>query len=212
MKRPRVLLADDHKLLLEAFHKLLEPDCEVVGKVADGRALLAAASELEPDIIVLDIAMPLLNGLDAGGQIKKMMPDVKLIFLTVNEDPDFVSEAFRVGASGYLLKSSAASELFQAIQDACLGRTYVTPLVAQGMVDSFIEGPKRRKASGKLTPRQREVLQLLAEGRSMKETAAILNVTPRTVAFHKYRMMEELRLKTNAELIRFAIKRGLTSS
>ncbi len=212
MKRPRVLLADDHKLLLEAFQKLLEPDCEVVGGVADGRALLAAASELEPDIIVLDIAMPLLNGLDAGGQIKKMMPDVKLIFLTVNEDPDFVSEAFRVGASGYLLKSSAASELFQAIQDACLGRTYVTPLVAQGMVDSFIEGPKRRKASGKLTPRQREVLQLLAEGRSMKEAAAILNVTPRTVAFHKYRMMDELRLKTNAELIRFAIKRGLTSS
>jgi len=212
MKRPRVLLADDHKLLLEAFQKLLEPDCEVVGSVTDGRALLAAASELEPDIIVLDIAMPLLNGLDAGGQIKKMMPDVKLIFLTVNEDPDFVSEAFRVGASGYLLKSSAASELFQAIQDACLGRTYVTPLVAQGMVDSFIEGPKRRKASGKLTPRQREVLQLLAEGRSMKEAAAILNVTPRTVAFHKYRMMEELRLKTNAELIRFAIKQGLTSS
>jgi DNA-binding NarL/FixJ family response regulator len=212
MKRPRVLLADDHKLLLEAFQKLLEPDCEVVGKVADGRALLAAASELKPDIIVLDIAMPLLNGLDAGGQIKKMMPDVKLIFLTVNEDPDFVSEAFRVGASGYLLKSSAASELFQAIQDVSRGRAYVTPLVAQGMVDSFIEGPKRRKASDKLTPRQREVLQLLAEGRSMKEAAAILNVTPRTVAFHKYRMMEELRLKTNAELIQFAVKQGLTSS
>ena len=166
MKRPRVLLADDHKLLLEAFQKLLEPDCEVVGSVADGRALLAAASELEPDIIVLDIAMPLLNGLDAGGQIKKMMPDVKLIFLTVNEDPDFVSEAFRIGASGYLLKSSAASELFQAIQDVSRGRAYVTPLVAQGMVDSFIEGPKRRRASDKLTPRQREVLQLLAAGRS----------------------------------------------
>ncbi len=141
-----------------------------------------------------------------------MMPDVKLIFLTVNEDPDFVSEAFRVGASGYLLKSSAASELFQAIQDVCRGRTYVTPLVAQGMVDSFIEGPRRRKASDKLTPRQREVLQLLAEGRSMKEAAALLNVSPRTVAFHKYRMMEELRLKTNAELIQFAVKQGLTSS
>jgi len=212
MKQPRILLADDHKLLLEAFQKLLEPDCEVVGSVTDGRALLAAASELEPDIIVLDISMPMLNGLDAGRQIKMTMPDVKLIFLTVNEDPDFVSEAFRVGASGYLLKSSAASELFQAIQDVCRGRAYVTPLVAQGMVDSFIEGPKRRKASDKLTPRQREVLQLLAEGHSMKEAAAILNGTPRTVAFHKYRMMEELRLKTNAELIRFAIKRGLTSS
>ncbi len=212
MKRPRVLLADDHKLLLEAFQKLLEPDCEVVGSVTDGRALLAAASELEPDIIVLDISMPKLNGLDAGRQIKKMMPDVKLIFLTVNEDPDFVSEAFRVGASGYLLKRSAASELFQAIQNVCRGRAYVTPLVAQGMIDSFIEGPKRRRTSGKLTPRQREVLQLLAEGRSMKEAAAILDVTPRTVAFHKYRMMEELRIKTNAELIQFAVKQGLTSS
>ncbi len=212
MKQPRVLLADDHKLLLEAFKKLLEPECKIVGSVTDGRALLAAASKLKPDIIVLDISMPMLNGLDAGEQLKKMMPDVKLIFLTVNEDPDFVSEAFRVGASGYLLKSSAASELFQAIQDVCRGKTYVTPLVAQGMVDSFIEGPKRRKASDKLTPRQREVLQLLAEGRSMKEAAAILNVTPRTVAFHKYRMMSELRLKTNAELIQFAIKRGLVSS
>ena len=212
MKRPRVLLADDHKLLLEAFQKLLEPDCEVVGSVTDGRALLAAASKLKPDIIVLDISMPILNGLDVGRQLKKMMPDVKLIFLTVNEDPDFVSEAFRVGASGYLLKRSAASELFQAIREVCRGRAYVTPLVAQGMVDSFIEGPKRGKASGKLTPRQREVLQLLAEGRSMKEAAAILNVTPRTVAFHKYRMMSALRLKTNAELIQFAIKRGLVSS
>ena len=212
MKQPRVLLADDHKLLLEAFQKLLEPDCEVVGSVSDGRALLAAASKLKPDIIVLDISMPMLNGLDAGQQLKRMMPDVKLIFLTVHEDPDLVAEAFRVGASGYLLKSSAASELFQAIEEVCRGRAYITPLVAQGMVDSFIEGPKRGRASRKLTPRQREVLQLLAEGRSMKEAAAILNVTPRTVAFHKYRMMSELRLKTNAELIQFAIKRGLVSS
>ncbi len=212
MKQPRVLLADDHKLLLEAFRKLLEPDCDVVGSVTDGRALLAAASKLKPDIIVLDISMPMLNGLDAGQQLKKMMPDVKLIFLTVNEDPDFVAEAFRVGASGYLLKNSAASELFQAIQEACRGRAYVTPLIAQGMVDSFIAGPGRRKIFGKLTPRQREVLQLLAEGRSVKEAATILNVTPRTVAFHKYRMMSELRLKTNAELIQFAIKRGLVSS
>ncbi len=212
MRRPRVLLADDHKLLLEAFRKLLEPDCEVVGSVSDGRALLAAASKLKPDIIVLDISMPLLNGLDAGQQLKKMMPDVKLIFLTVHEDPDLVAEAFRVGASGYLLKNSAASELFQAIREVWRGKAYVTPLITQGMVNSFIAGPKRGKASGKLTPRQREVLQLLAEGRSMKEAATILNVTPRTVAFHKYRMMEELTLKTNAELIRFAIKQGLVSS
>ncbi len=212
MKKPRVLLADDHKLLLEAFQELLEPDCEVVGSVTDGRALLAAASKLKPDIVILDISMPMLNGLDAGQQLKKLMPDVKLIFLTVHEDPDLVAEAFRVGASGYLLKSSAASELFQAIREVCRGKAYVTPLVTQGMVDSLIAGPKRGKASGKLTPRQREVLQLLAEGRSMREAAAILNVTPRTVAYHKYRMMSELKLKTNAELIQFAIKLGVVSS
>jgi DNA-binding NarL/FixJ family response regulator len=204
--RRRVLLADDHTLLLEAFEKLLEPDYTVVGAVADGRALLAAAAQLKPDVIVLDIAMPLLNGLDAARQIKKTMPAIKLIFLTMNEDPNVASEAFRAGASGYLLKTSAFSELSKAIKEALCGRSYVTPAITQGMVESFIRRPGDDRDAPKLTPRQREVLQLLAEGRSMKEAAKILNVTPRTVAFHKYRMMEQLSLKNNADLIQFALR------
>ncbi len=204
--RRRVLLADDHTLLLEAFEKLLEPDYTVVGAVADGRALLAAAAQLKPDVIVLDIAMPLLNGLDAARQIKKTMPAIKLIFLTMNEDPNVASEAFRAGASGYLLKTSAFSELSKAIKEALCGRSYVTPAITQGMVESFSRRPGDDRDAPKLTPRQREVLQLLAEGRSMKEAAKILNVTPRTVAFHKYRMMEQLSLKNNADLIQFALR------
>ncbi len=204
--RRRVLLADDHTLLLEAFEILLEQDYTVVGAVSDGRALLAAAAELKPDVIVLDISMPLLNGLDAARQLKKTMPKVKLIFLTMNEDPNLANEAFRVGASGYLLKTSAASELTKAIKEALCGRSYVTPIVTQGMQDSFVRQPVDDRAAPPLTPRQREVLQLLSEGCSMKEAGKILNVTPRTVAFHKYRMMEEFSLKTNADLIRFALR------
>jgi DNA-binding NarL/FixJ family response regulator len=204
--RPRVLLADDHTLLLGAFEKLLEPDFTVVGAVSDGRALLSAAAELRPDVIVLDIAMPLLNGLDAARQLKKTMPKVKLIFLTMNEDPNVANEAFRAGASGYLLKTSAASELSKAIKEALCGRSYVTPIITQGMVDSFIRKPVDDHDAPQLTPRQREVLQLLAEGRSMKEAAKILNVTPRTVAFHKYRIMEQLNLKNNMDLIQFALR------
>ena len=211
MKRARILLADDHRLLLEAFVNLLEPEFEVVGTATDGRALLVAARELKPDVIVLDIAMPLLNGLDAAQRLKQMMPEIKLIFLTVNEDPDFASEAFRIGASGYLLKNSAASELFQAIEAVLKGKAYVTPLITQGMIESFQYGHDRSEASVKLTPRQREVLQLLAEGHSMKEAANILDVSPRTVAFHKYRIMEGLQLKTNADLVQFAIKTGIVS-
>ncbi len=207
--RRRVLLADDHTLLLEAFEKLLEPDYTVVGAVSDGRALLAAAAELKPDVIVLDIAMPLLNGLDAARQIKKAMPAIKLIFLTMNEDSNVANEAFRAGASGYLLKTSASSELSKAINEALCGRSYVTPQITQGMVESFIRRPDDDRDAPQLTPRQREVLQLLAEGRSMKEAAKILDVTPRTVAFHKYRMMEQLHLKTNADLIQLAIREGM---
>ncbi len=207
--RRRVLLADDHTLLLEAFEKLLEPEYTVVGAVSDGRALLSAAAELKPDVIVLDIAMPLLNGLDAARQLKKTMPAIKLIFLTMNEDPNVANEAFRAGASGYLLKTSAASELSKAIKEVLCGRSYVTPVITQGMVDSFIRQPGDDRGAPKLTPRQREVLQLLAEGRSMKEAAKILNVTPRTVAFHKYRMMEQLNLKNNADLIQFALRKNI---
>ncbi len=204
--RCRVLLADDHTLLLEAFAKMLEHDYTVVGTVADGRALLAAAAELMPDVIVLDIAMPLLNGLDAARKLKKTMPKVKLIFLTMNEDPNVANEAFRAGASGYLLKTSALSELSKAIQEALCGRSYVTPLIAQDMENSFIRQPGDDRDAPKLTPRQREVLQLLAEGRSMIEVAKILNLVPRTVAFHKYRMMEQLNLKNNTDLIQYALR------
>ena len=204
--RRRVLLADDHTLLLEAFEKLLEPEYLVVGAVSDGRALLTAAAALRPDVIMLDIAMPLLNGLDAARQLKKTMPKVKLIFLTMNEDPNVASEAFRAGASGYLLKTSASSELIKAIKEAFCGRSYVSPIVAQGMLESFVRQPNDDRDAPPLTPRQREVLQLLAEGLSMKAAAKILKVTPRTVAFHKYRMMEQLNIKNNADLIQFAFR------
>jgi len=212
MRRPRVLLADDHRLLREAFAQLLEPGCDVVGAVADGRALLAATQELRPDIVVLDIAMPLLNGLDAARQIKGLLPEVRLIFLTVSEDPDLAAEAFRVGASGYLLKNSAASELIQAIQEVSQGRSYVTPLATQGLVGSLIREPCPASRTGQLSMRQREVLQLLVEGRTMKEVAQILAITPRTVAFHKYGMMEDLGIKTSAELVQFAIKHHIVTT
>lgn len=207
MTRPRILLADDHAILLEAFKALLEPEFDVVGTVTDGRALLAEFSRLNPDVVLIDISMPLLNGLDAGRQLKAQQRSVRLIYLTMNPDPDLAGEALRLGASGYVLKSSAASELTQAIREALRGRTYITPLITRDLVGSLIE----RRTGPELTTRQREVLQLLAEGRSMKEVGNILNVAPRTVAFHKYRMMEQLRLKTSAELVQFAVKQGVVS-
>jgi len=211
MSRPRVLIADDHRLLREAFAQLLETGCDVVGAVPDGRALLSATAELRPDIVVLDIAMPLLNGLDAARQLKHSMPEVKLIFLTVSEDPDLAAEAFRVGASGYLLKNSAASELFKAIQEVFQGRSYVTPLATQGLIGSLLREPEAPGGIGQLSTRQREVLQLLAEGHTMKEIARILSITPRTVAFHKYRIMEDLGIKTSAELVQIAFKHRLVT-
>ena len=204
MARPRVLLADDHALLLGAFEKLLAGECDIVGQASDGRALVAAADRLKPDVIVLDISMPLLNGLEAGRQIKQKWPAIKLVFLTMNEDADLAAEAFRSGASAYLLKRSAASELLVAIREVMQGRSYVTPLVTEGLVGSLMHVDSQ--PAHELTPRQREVLQLLAEGRSMKEVASVLDLTPRTVAFHKYRMMEQLRVKSTAELIQYAVK------
>ncbi|HET9371300.1 MAG TPA: response regulator transcription factor [Vicinamibacterales bacterium] len=205
---PRVLLADDHALLLGAFEKLLASECEVVGQVADGRALVATAERLKPDVIVLDISMPLLNGLEAARQIKQTLRQVKLVFLTMNEEPEVAAEAFRAGASAYLLKRSAAWELATAIREVMQGRSYVTPLVTEGLVETLMT-PDADKPSHDLTARQREVLQLLAEGRSMKEVADLLDLTPRTVAFHKYRMMEQLRVKSTAELIQYAVKRHI---
>jgi len=204
MSKPRVLLADDHTRLLEAFQKLLADECEIVGVATNGRALVTAAATLRPDVIVVDVTMPLLNGIDAARQIKQTSPDVRIIFLTMNEDPNLAAEAFRAGASGYLLKRSAASELVTAIREVVKHRSYITPLVAEGLVGSMLHGLEIRPTT--LTPRQREIVQLVSEGRSMKEVASILNIAPRTVAFHKYRIMEQLHLKTTAELIQYAIR------
>jgi DNA-binding NarL/FixJ family response regulator len=211
MKRSRVLLADDHQMLLDALKELLEPTYEVVGLVTDGRALLKAAEKLRPDIIVLDIAMPQLNGLDAGRQLKQSMPNVKLIYMTMNEDPYLVGEAFRAGASAYLLKQAAGLELNRAIEVVLKGGSFVTPSVAKGLGDISMRDPKSREIAPQPTARQREVIQLLAEGRTMKEVAKLLYITPRTVAAHKYTAMELLQVKTNAELIQYAIKHRIIS-
>jgi DNA-binding NarL/FixJ family response regulator len=209
MTRPRILMADDHLMLLEAFKALLQPDFDVVGTVTDGRTLLEEFTRLNPDVVLLDIGMPLLNGLDAGRQLKAQRRSVKLIYLTMNPDPDLAGEALRLGASGYVLKSSAAQELKQAILEALRGRSYITPLITRDVVGSLIQ---QRTPRHELTMRQREVLQLLAEGKSMKEVAAVLDLTPRTVAFHKYRMMEQLRVKSSAELVKFAVREGVVAS
>src|SRR5271166_193457 len=175
MRRTRVLLADDHEICCAGFKKLLEPEYDVVGCVGDGRALLKAAMELKPDVVVVDIGMPLLNGLDAGREIKRLLPHTKLIFLTMNPDSELAAEALRIGASAYLLKTSRASELPKAIEDAVKGISYVTPRVRRAMKEKYIRDPKGAARPRELTDRQREVLQLLAEGRPMKEIADILD-------------------------------------
>jgi DNA-binding NarL/FixJ family response regulator len=205
MTKPRVLLADDHALLLGALETLLQRECDVVGKASDGRELVAEALRLKPDVVVLDIMMPLLNGLEAARQIRQTLKSVKLVFVTMNEDSDLAAEAFRAGASAYLLKRSAPPELLTAIREVMQGRSYVTPFITDGLVGTLLN-PDRPGPSTELTPRQREILQLLAEGRSMKEAGALLNLTRRTIAFHKYRMMQQLNVKTTAELIRYAVK------
>lgn len=212
MSRTRILLADDHTILLDAFKKLLEPVYQVVGAVTDGRALIEQAAKLRPDIFLIDIAMPRLNGLDACEKIKAMLPDARVIVLTMNEDADTAAEAIRRGASGYLMKKSASSELITAIQTVLQGRNYVTPFFSHGMTSLFVSQAKAKGTGAGLSLRQREVLQLIAEGRSMKEAADILNVTARTIAFHKYSIMEHLCIKTTAELIRHAVQLGLVTS
>ena len=211
MKRPRVIIADDHILVLEALKNLIEPEFEVVGTFADGRSLVEEAPALNPNVIVLDIGMPILNGLSAGQKLKQKVPLVKLVYLTMNNDPDLAGEAFRLGASAFLLKNSAAGELPKALQEVVRGGFYVTPLMTKGMVGSFVQNFKRRKSKSDLTLRQKEVLQLLAEGRSMKEVAFVLNVSPRTVAFHKYTMMDHLQIRSSAELIEYAMRSSLVS-
>jgi len=211
LTRPRVLVADDHQMLLDALKRVLEPRYEVVGTVSDGRELLKAAAKLQPDIIVLDIAMPQMNGLDAARHLKPAMPKLKLIFMTMNEDPDLVGEAFRAGASAFLLKQGAALELTDAIEKVLKGGSYITPSAAEGQARISLRDPKAREHAAEPTPRQREVIQLLAEGRSMKEVASILRITKRTVAAHKYAVMDLLQLKTNADLVQYAIKHRIIS-
>jgi DNA-binding NarL/FixJ family response regulator len=208
--KARVLLADDHTLVAEAFKRLLEPEFEVVGTVGDGRALLRVAPELKPDVVLVDLNMPLLNGLDASEQLKQLLPRTKIIVLTMNEDAEIAHETLRTWASGYLLKKSAGSELLKAVREVLNGAKYVTPALEDELAE-LISTDSRPEAARALTPRQREVLQLLAEGHTMKEAAAILNVATRTVAFHKYRIMHEFGLENNSDLLRLAIKQRLVN-
>jgi DNA-binding NarL/FixJ family response regulator len=212
MKRTRVLLADDHKIILNGLRSLLEPEFELVGKVEDGRALVSAAEKLRPDVIVVDVSMPLLNGIEAVRQIKKIDPQVKVVFLTMHPDVTYAIRAFEAGASGYVLKHSASSELLMAIHEATKGRSYVTPMIAGELLQAYKGGTHRQdEAAQELTQRQREILQLLVEGNSAKEVANLLNISPRTVEFHKYNMMSKLKLKSAAALIQYAIKHGFAS-
>lgn len=211
MGRARIMFADDHTLIVDGFRKLLEPEFEVVGSAADGHALLQQAPQLKPDVVILDLNMPRLNGLDAGRELKRILPQTKIIVLTMNEDFEVAANALRHWASGYLLKKSAGSELIKAIGEVLKGKSYVTPKLAQHLLNEFIRDPRPHE-NKTLTLRQREVLQLLAEGRTMKQAAVALDLTPRTVAFHKYRIMEEFALKNNADIVRFAIKEHLISA
>jgi DNA-binding NarL/FixJ family response regulator len=208
-KRIRILLADDHKIVLDGLKILLESQFELAGTVEDGRALVSAAQHLHPDVIVVDISMPLLNGIEAVRQIKKLDKQVKIVFLTMHPDVTYAIRAFEAGASGYVLKHSASSELITAIHEVIKGRTYVTPMIAGDLLQAYNEGTYRQAELGpQLTQRQREILQLLVEGNSAKEVANLLNISPRTVEFHKYSMMAKLKLKSVSALVQYAIKHG----
>jgi len=212
--RPRILMADDHSLVLAGLRKLVEEEGDVVGTVEDGRALIEEAQRLRPDIIILDISMPLLNGLDAARQLTKLVPDSKLIVLTVHSTPTYVTEAFKAGASGYLVKQSVMAELKQAIQAVLSGQHYMTPAVTKEMLGTKrlpSAGPVCKRPVTALTPRQREVLQLIAEGKGARSIASILNVSIKTVEFHRARIMEELDLHSVAELTKYAVSEGLVS-
>ena len=209
MKRAKVLIADDHKIVLDGLKKLLEPEFEIVEMVEDGRALVSATLNLAPEVIVVDISMPLLNGIEAVRQIRKSLPHMKVVFLTMHPDVNYAIRAFEAGASGYVLKHAASSELLTAIYEALKGRTYVTPMIAKELMESYRGGYFQLKESHRLTDRQREVLQLLAEGHSAKEIARILYISPRTAEFHKYSLMSKLNLKTVSALVQYAIRHGI---
>jgi len=210
--RSRILIADDHSLVGELCKNLLAAEFNVVGIVTNGHELVEAANKVTPDVIVVDIAMPLLNGLDAGKQVKQNLHEVKLLYLTMNTDPELALEAFRRGASGYLLKTCAASELVIAVREVLKGKKYLSASLREKVDYLRWEGKKSVEEADRLTERQREVLQLLAEGKVMKEIATILGMTPRTVAFHKYRIMQVLGATTNTDLVRYAIRNHITAT
>jgi DNA-binding NarL/FixJ family response regulator len=213
MNRPaRILIADDHQLLADACRTLLEPEFVVVGTVTDGRHVASAVAELSPNIVLLDVYMPRLNGLDAGDQIKKKNPKIKLVFMTMTPAADVAAEAFRRGASGYVLKQSAGTELLCAVRMVQQGKSYLSPLIAKETVTSLLYTKNTYKEKNTITHRQREILQLLAEGMSMKQVASEIDVKPGTVAFHKYRMMEILKVTSNAELLGYALKNQMIQS
>jgi len=212
MPRVRILLADDHTLLCNLLRDLLEPEYEVVGCVSDGRELLKAADSLRPDVVLVDIGMPLLNGLDAGRRLKQANPKMKLIYLTMNNNVEYAREALLAGASAFILKASTSSELLHAIRDALRGIFYVAPEIRQAISKIFVRDPKAVERPQHLTDRQREVLQMLAEGRSLREIASLLQISYNTVRFHKTRITDELGISKNAELVKYALKHGMTSS
>lgn len=210
MRRARVLLADDHRIVAEGLKGILEPEFELVGIVEDGRALVEAVEKLQPDVVVADVSMPLLNGIEAMRQFKKKYKNIAVVFLTMHTDVMYAAEALEAGALGYVLKHSAPSELVTAVSNAFKGRTYITPLLAGALLQFHKQKSQETfDESARLTGRQREVLQLLAEGHSVKEIASILGISSKTVEFHKYGMMENLGLKTSAELVRYAVKHGI---
>jgi DNA-binding NarL/FixJ family response regulator len=210
MKRPTILIADDHIMVVDGLRGLLEPEYEVVGTVADGRAVLAEVERLKPHLVIMDISMPSLNGLDCTRQLRDAHCASKILILTMHPDATFTREALDAGASGYILKSSPASELRNALKEVLLGHTYLSPAVTRDLLDVMGRATSTREdAWARLTPRQREVLQLLAEGKSHKEVAAILNVSVKTAEYHKYAILQTLGLKTNAELVQYAVRHGI---
>ncbi len=210
MPKPRILLADDHTFVLEGYRRILEEHYELVGTTGDGRALLAAAKTAQPDIVVLDISMPLLNGIDAAAQLKKICPTVKIIIVTMHADTEYVRSAFEAGASAYVLKGSAVDELELAIRAVLGGHSYITPLITKELVDVYLSTTSEKPKG--LTLRQREVLQFLAEGRTAKEIANLLHITSRTVEFHKGQILDTLKLKTTADLIKYALTHGIVNA
>ena len=211
MPRTRVLLADDHAVVAQGLESLLKDAFELVGVVHDGRALVDAAETLKPDVIVTDITMPLLNGIDAIRQIRAHHPETRIVVLTMHGDPELAVSAFRAGASGYVLKVSPGEEFITAIEQVAQGRAYVTPLLAKNVIDVLIEAREHSGSRDVLTPRQREVLQLIAEGRTMKEVASILHISPRTAESHKYEIMQVLGLETTAALVQYAVRLKLVA-